>query len=337
MVAPERAAALLRALYGVDGTLHPLGAEKDANFRVERAERPPLLLKITNAAEARGVTEMQTNALLHLERVDPGLPVPRIVPSRGGRAIEEIEGAGGQLHVVRLMSFLEGRIMADAAPREAVFKRLGGFLARLNRALAGFSHPAADHRLQWDLRQAGTLRPMLEAVAEDGLRGRLMTLLDRFDHEIAPALGGLRAQVVHNDFNPHNILLDGTGTRPVGLIDFGDMVRTCLACDLAVALSYQLGEGPEPLRRVCGMIEGFAAQMPLERREIEQLPDLIRLRHATTLVIAGWRARRYPGNAAYILRNTGAARRGLGALDRVGTQAAIDAFARAAEARENTG
>ena len=70
--------------------------------------------------------------------------------------------------------------------------------------------------------------------------------------------------------------------------------------------------------------------MPLEEDELGLLPDLMRLRHATTLTIGAWRARRYPANADYILRNTAASLRGLDAIDSIGIGAVQSALRTAA-------
>jgi hydroxylysine kinase len=208
---------------------------------------------------------------------------------------------------------------------------LGDFLARVTLGLRGFFHPAAGHDLQWDIKQAGQLRPLVSAVQNTELRNRLTKTLDRFDEKIAPHLPHLRAQIVHNDFNPHNVLVNAPrATHPIGLIDFGDMVHTPIVCDLAVACSYQLGEGADPLRQVCEMVVGYASRLPLEREEVDLLPTLIRLRHATTLAIGASRALRYPDNAAYILRNAAASLRGLDALDRFGDSVTIKALHAAA-------
>ncbi len=316
-ITPRHAADLARDLYGIGGEIRALSAEKDANFHIRLKNGQEALLKITNAAEDPSVTDMQTRVLIHLAMVDPALPVPRVHASLSGAASERVEAAG-QAHVVRLLGFLPGTVLADAAAAPGLHAELGTLLGRLTRAMRGFFHPAAGHELQWDIKQAARLRPMLDAVTDEALRARLAALLDRFDEDIAPRLRALRAQVVHNDFNPHNLLVDGPhAARVTGIIDFGDMVHTPVACDLAVACSYQIASGSEPLADVARMIGGFVRAMPLEAEEVALLPDLIRLRHLTTLVLGAWRARRYPENAAYILRNTGSARRGLDALDAI--------------------
>ncbi|UOA32755.1 Homoserine kinase [Sulfitobacter sp. DSM 110093] len=327
----DRAAEVALQRYGVSGKIKTLAAEKDANFLITLPTGEEALLKITNAAEGRAVTDMQTAALMHLAAADPDLPVPRICASLTGKAAEVATAADGQIHVVRLMTFLGGTILSHATPQPGLYRALGDFHARVTLGLRGFFHPAGGHFLQWDIKQAGHLRPLLKDVQDRDLRAQLGRSLDHFDAEIAPRLPLLRAQVVHNDFNPHNILVDGPEAQhPVGLIDFGDTVHTPLACDLAVACSYQIGQGPDPLHAVSEMIAGYAKRLPLEPEEIALLPGLIRLRHATTLAIGASRARRYPENAAYILRNAAATLRGLAALDQIGDAAAIETLQRAA-------
>lgn len=312
----ERAAELVWEIYGLRGKIRPLTAEKDANFHIVLPLGEEALLKITNAAEDRDVTHMQTAALIHLNSVDPSLPVPHVCRALSGEASHIITEPTGQSHVVRLLTYLSGTVLSEVDGYSSLQRDIGSLLARLTRALRGFFHPAAGHLLQWDIKQAHNLRPMLTAVDDTDLRRQLTHLLDRFDAEIAPHLPLLRAQCVHNDFNPHNLLVDSSAPRHItGIIDFGDMVHTPIVCDLAVACSYQIADGPHPLDNIAKLIASYHSVLPLEEAEVELLPDLIRLRHATTLTIGAWRARRYPHNAAYILRNCTASRRGLNALD----------------------
>lgn len=332
-IALDMAADLARDIYGVSGDIRMLSAEKDANFHIRLQDGHEALLKVTNAVEDRGVTQMQTAALMHLASTDPTLPVQRICQTLSGASSAIITGPSGDAHVVRLMTFLDGTILSTATPGAGLYPALGTLLARLTLGLRGFFHPSAGHVLQWDIKQAHRLRPMLDAITDVDLRARLTATIDHFDAEIAPRLPLLRAQVVHNDFNPHNLLVDGPqATRAIGIIDFGDMVYTPVACDLAVACSYQVTDGADPLARIAQMIQGFAAKMPLEEDELDLLPDLMRLRHATTLTIGAWRARRYPANAEYILRNTASSLRGLNVIDSLGVGAVRSELRTAAHA-----
>ena len=64
--------------YGLIATVHRLDSERDQNFRLRSLSGREYVLKIANPAEDRAVTNLQTEALLHLAAADPGLPVPRL-------------------------------------------------------------------------------------------------------------------------------------------------------------------------------------------------------------------------------------------------------------------
>ena len=59
--------------YGLHGEFTPLYSERDQNFRVTSERDGRFVLKVYNRAEAPGVVDFQTQALLHIERQDPTL------------------------------------------------------------------------------------------------------------------------------------------------------------------------------------------------------------------------------------------------------------------------
>ncbi|MEL5877850.1 phosphotransferase [Cereibacter sphaeroides] len=321
------AQGLARTHFGLDGTALPLTSERDQNFRLATPQGA-FVLKIANAAEPRGVTECQTLALLHLEAVTPGLPVPRVIRTREGASWTEL--AGGNL--LRLLTWVEGeplwRARRGAAQRRAVGLCLGGIAA----ALADFSHPSADHELLWDIRHAARLRALLPAIPDARTAVLAERVLDRFETAVAPRLADLPWQVVHNDMNPHNIMVDpANADRVAGVIDFGDLVRTARVCDLAVAGSYQVDPG-DPAGTLGDLVAGYHAANPLRPEEVELLPDLVAARMVTTVAIASARAAQQPDNAPYILRNLPASAAGLEALTALAPGAAAAALLRATEA-----
>ena len=313
---PEAAAeALVSRYFGVTGTARRLASERDQNFRIKAADGRTYVLKIANPAEDPAVTDFQTQALLHIARIDPGLPVPRVNPALDGSALLSIPVGPGDTRMMRLLSFLEG----DPLPREgrtpARRRAVGRCLAQLGLALRDFAHPAAGHELLWDLKLASRLRDLVPHLAAASARATAHGVLDRFDAHVVPALPGLRAQVIHNDFNPTNVLVDPADPdRVVGIIDFGDMVQAPLINDLAVASAYQLAGDVDPLVAVAELAAAYHAVVPLRPVEIGLLFDLVATRLVMSVAISGWRAVRYPENRDYILRNSPAA---WAALDRV--------------------
>lgn len=303
-------ARLAQAHWGLTGTLTPLTSERDLNHRLDTAGAS-FTLKLANRAEPLAITDFQTRALLHTATTDPGLPTPRVIPTRDGRHILPLpEGA------LRLLTWRPGTPVVHLPRTPALARATGTALARLTAALAPFDHPAADHVLLWDIRQFQRLAPLFPALPPD-LQPTAQTFLNRFTTEVAPALAQCPRQTVHADFNPHNLLTDPA--QPVhltGILDFGDMVRSHRVCDLATACSYQI-DPAAPLSLLTPLLSAYHAHLPLTEAETRLLPSLITARMLTTLTISAWRAARYPENAAYILRNAPSARAGLTAAARL--------------------
>lgn len=303
-LSPEDAERLVLDNYGIEGRAEALSSERDQNFRIEDAAGRRVLLKVSDPAEERQVTNLQTAMLQHLERVDPGLPVPRILQARDGAVEIELE-RDGTWRVARLLSFLEGAPLASTPARSPLQRRrIGEVAGRIAAALADFRHPADAHDLIWDMAGAGRLRDLLGDIEDPDRRALATAYLDRFDGVVSPALAGLRRQMVHADANPSNILVDVADPDTVtGLIDFGDAVRTVLATDVAVAAAYHLSDSDDPLGPAGELIAGYHAALPLRPQEIDLLCDLMATRLVMIVIIGAWRARRHPENRAYILRN----------------------------------
>jgi len=305
-----RLAELVQDHWGLTGNCTQLTSERDLNHRLDTLTTS-FTVKLANPGEPPELTDFQTGALLHVAIADPGLPTPRVIHTRDGQPILRCdEGA------LRLLGWCPGTPVARLPRTPALARATGAALARLTHALASFDHPAADHVLLWDIRQFPRLAPLLNALPADlghDLQPGAAAFLDHFKAEVAPVLACLPAQVVHADFNPHNLLADPA--RPevlTGILDFGDMVRSHRICDLATACSYQI-DPADPLHLLAPLLSAYHARLPLTEAEIRLLPSLITARMFTTLIISGWRAARYPQNAAYILRNAPSARAGLAA------------------------
>ena len=323
-LSPEVLAGHLARHWGLVGRLTPLTSERDLNHRLESAAGS-FVLRLTHPAEPAEMTDFQTRAHLHVAARDPGLPVQRLVPLADGS--HDLALPEGRL---RLFTWLEGTPLARLPRAPGQSRAIGAALARLTAALEDYDHPTADHALLWDIRQLPALAPRLPALQEPGLRAEAEAFLADFAARVSPRLDRLPRQVCHADFNPHNLLADPEApARLTGILDFGDMVRTPRACDLAVAASYRMA-GEDPLASLAGLVGGYAARLPLAPGEIDLLYDLIQARMVATLVITAWRAALHPGNAGYILRNAPAARLGLAAFRALGRDQVTGTIARAA-------
>ena len=159
-ISAEAAAVLADQMFGLRGEAHPLTSERDQNFRLVAEDGAEFVLKIANPAEDPAVVEFQTQALHHIQRRDPTLPVPRVVSTRTGEPAGRLEQPGEAPRIVRLLTFLPGAMLHQAPATPALWRSLGAMHGRLDLALSGFSHPAADYELLWDLKHAGKLRAL---------------------------------------------------------------------------------------------------------------------------------------------------------------------------------
>lgn len=300
---PAEAAQVAERLWGLTGRAWPLDGERDRNFRFDAEDGSSHLLRFVNPVEEDATTDFQVGMLLHLEAAGTDLPVPRITRPRDGAAYGRVRIASGPEVAVHLSTFFAGTPLYRSEGGAAQMAAVGSALAGLDRALADFHHPAAARALFWDAAHPERLAPYLHHIPAD-LRGPVDTAFARFRARVAPALPGLRRQVVHNDFNPHNIIVDGaTPDRLTGIIDFGDALEGPLILDLATALAYQVDPGPDPLARMRPMARAYVAELPLTGTEAGLVFDLACTRMALSVAISSWRAHDYPENRDYILRN----------------------------------
>jgi 4-aminobutyrate aminotransferase-like enzyme/Ser/Thr protein kinase RdoA (MazF antagonist) len=288
----EEAAAIAADLFDLRGEVVELGSERDQMFLIEDGADGGVL-KISNLGEDPPVLDLEANALLHIARVDPELPIAR----QRGRATSE--GRDGP-HFVRLFERVQGRVGGPDLGDDAVFA-FAATNARVTLALRGFFHPAAGRDLLWNPAQAPRLRPLVGAIPDARRRRIVEHILDRFEERVVPRWAYLPAQIVHGDFTLDNLFLDERD-RVAGIVDFGDMSFTARAGDFAIGLvSLLRGRPEEDVFRVARVaIDGYASRIPLEDEELDLLADLVAARLAALVTISAWRVGRYPENAEYI-------------------------------------
>ena len=280
----EDAARIAAELYGIEGAAIPLPSERDQNFRVG-----DFVLKIANAGESRAVLELQNAAMARVRRGPvgaEGLEWPRVIPASSGAEISE---AGG--HLVRLLSWIPGQCIGDAAPHSPeLLASLGRALARIDLALAGFDHPAAHRTLHWDLRQAEQARLHMGLLEE--WQRRLVEPI--FEEWRKIDWARLPQSVIHADANDYNVVVrDG---RVVSILDFGDVVYTATVCDLAVALAYAMLGKADPLQAAEQVTAGYEEVRPLSNAEREVLGPLAAARLAMSVCYCAWHTRQAPEN-----------------------------------------
>jgi Ser/Thr protein kinase RdoA (MazF antagonist) len=278
----ESAIRIAGKLFGLRATARVLPSERDQNFLLTNEAGEKFVLKIANALESPELLEAQNAALDHLrERVTF---CPRVVANVNG---ETISREGG--YYVRLVTYLTGTPLALATPYSpALLRDLGRKLGQLDRALADFDHPALHRDFHWDLANGDRVIDQHVGLIQNATL-RDLILKSRFEVNT-----DLRRSVIHGDANDYNVLVEADNVT--GLIDFGDMVYSWTAGDLAVALAYVVLGKDDPRVAAEHVVGGYTEEFALAHEEREVLWKLVRLRLAMSVCLAAYQQSLRPEN-----------------------------------------
>jgi Ser/Thr protein kinase RdoA (MazF antagonist) len=197
-------------------------------------------------------------------------------------------------------------------PERKLLASLGRALAQMDAALAGFSHQAAHRSFLWDLRNAAA-RDLAVLLPDDRRR-----LVERFFAEWEKVdWDNLRSSIIHNDANDYNILVRGSTPsehRVSAILDYGDVVHSATACNLAVALAYVMLDKPDgsasvslaaggtpahptdPIAAAAQVVTAYHETYPLTEAEVDSLYTLAVARLCFSVCIAARQTRDVPDN-----------------------------------------
>jgi len=302
IAAPE-AARLMREAFGVEGELVELISHQDRNYRVTLPTGSRFVLKV--AREGLGRAELEAENAAMLRAASAGLPfeVPVPQPALDGALIAGIRTHSGAEHDLRLVTWIEGEVLAENRYLPPSFLRAhGAMAARIALAMRDFDHPALDRALQWDLRHAGAVVAALAPYASTPARRDLLdAAMARADAALAPLAPDLRIQTLHQDVTDINTVIrrDRAGQPvPSGLIDFGDLSRTWLAAEPAVTMAADAFHAHEaPLQAAREIARGFVALLPLNEPELAALWPMVVARSAAVAISGDQQAALDPDNA----------------------------------------
>ncbi|MBM3113843.1 aminotransferase [Pseudomonas sp. P66] len=302
-VSEQQALQLLQEHYGLSGSLHPLGSQQDLNFRVD-SPQGRYVLKICHGDYTVVELEAQHAALSYLH--ERGLPVPAVMPAKSGAQLLTLDQAGQALRV-RLLDYIEGQSLTRLKFMPAqLIAELGELCARIDQALADFTHPGLERTLQWDPRHAIELIAHLSPVLTEGARkAQLLEATDKAQKRLQPLTGQLPMQAVHLDITDDNAVWQRDEQRQwqlQGVIDFGDLVHTWRIADLSVTCAALLHHAEGDPLRILPAVQAYHALNPLTDAELKALWPMVVAR-AGVLVLSSEQQLSVDPDNAYIRDN----------------------------------
>ena len=291
---------LAQEYYQLKVTVKPLPGEIDLNFQVKTDDGQTFTLKIANPNELPQNLDFQNALIQHLAAAGLDLEVPRVVPAQTGALVTTIIAPDGSQRFMRLLTWIEGRCIADVRPHTSeLMENVGALCGKLSQALAGFEHPAAHRWLKWDPAQAAWTRAYLDLFSDTEQHALATYFYQMFEQEAVPLFPQLRNSVAYADANDYNVLVGHDLVHPKvpGVIDFGDAVFTHTINDLAIAAAYMAMHKPDPLATIGQLTAGYHAVFPLTDIEAQALFPLICARLLISVTCSAQNLAENPDNA----------------------------------------
>ncbi|MEO8608237.1 MAG: phosphotransferase [Chloroflexota bacterium] len=252
------------------------GSEADRSVVMIRGGEKKYIFRVYPPENTRSNPTALAQVLSLLAEVD--FPAERIISATNGDALAEVDGWR-----TVLTTFIEG---TPTDQLDSEFYGLGAILGRLHalftpEELLARHVPTAERSL--DAEMAMARRDLLAVPRPDqpelgAFYDELLAAIDAIDrcHDLPYTL-------IHNDFQPGNVLLKADGLLSV--IDWDGSGRSPGIVDLGYLIGHLHPEGslrPEAAR-IHALLDGYLQHKTLSQTEIERLSDMIRFRPITYL------------------------------------------------------
>ena len=292
----EEAARIGAELYGLTAVAEPLTSERDQNFLLKDSGGNRFVLKIANAEENPAFLDLQNRLIQFLGNAHLKTEIPRVVVTKAGEPTATIPGKNGRPAPCSRAHLARGHLHCQDPRSWRGFVALVRSRACRNRRSADrFSHPAAQRKFYWDLQHADMAFEHLDLLPADrrGLVESFFAEWRRIDWK------QFRQSVIQNDASDYNILVnsdDSTGQRVTSILDYGDVVHTATACELAVAMAYVMLDKPDPIAAAAQVVAGYHEVYPLTEAEVDALYTLAVTRLCCSVCFAEHQKRQAPDN-----------------------------------------
>jgi len=227
----------------------------NTNVRVETGDGP-LFLRIN---EGKSEDDVHREAAIIAHAAARGVPTPVPRPAPGGALFARWRG-----EIVSLFPWMAGRTLARAEVTPVHAAAVGGALARLHLASAGF----VDHRPgRYEPPEIDARLARVDALARPELAAAVAALAPELARLRAVRVAQLPRGIIHGDLFIDNVMFDAAGAL-VALIDFEQASWGRLAYDLAVTtLAFGFGRDDFRPEIVRALVDAYAAVRPIADAE----------------------------------------------------------------------
>jgi Ser/Thr protein kinase RdoA (MazF antagonist) len=276
-----------------DPSLHLIKYRENAVFRVEQNGARMALRMHRHGYHSDDELRSELQWMRALD--DAGIAVPVLIPADSGELFVKHAGPSlpGEIQI-DLFEWIDGEQLgsveagvSDEASVEQTYSTIGELAAKVHSQATVWQLPAGFTRHAWDAEGLAGDRPLwgrfweLEA-ASAGERALMIRARDRVYRDLANlAKSPGTYSMIHADFAPENLLVDGDHVR---LIDFDDAGFGWHLFELVTSLYFIMDE-PYFEQARDALIKGYRRHRQLGDDQLELLPLLFLARGYTYV---GW-------------------------------------------------
>ena len=270
-----------------------LNSYDDRNFRYYGKS----IVKFYNGVESSwpGFIDAQARAMERVRR--RGVVTNCPVRTKEGKDVVYVDLPSGR-HAMRVLRYLPGKLMGDedVVQTDELLLEAGSLIGKIDAAFENFDHIGFHRNHLWDLKHFAKLKPFVEYIPNGSRKDIVLQVLREFETEVLPVSSSLRESVIHNDANDQNILTSEDGSHIIGVVDWGDSVKTWLVCEIAISMAYVMLNKKDILRDASLLLAGYCGQYPLQPEEYKVLGTLIASRLACSVTMSSYSYSKDPGN-----------------------------------------
>lgn len=295
-ISKSQAAHLAKALFDKQGHISCLPGELDFNFKIS-SDEVVYVLKISRPDVDEEFVDFQQQILNHVAKSDEQIQCPKPVMDVGGNWISRFTDDNGNDRLVRLLTWVEGRVWSGVNPQSSeLLYSLGQQAGLLSSILQNFEHHKANRVFEWDIAQSQWTCEYLD-LFDDNRKQIVSYFQDKFE-TLQGGYSKLRKSVVHNDANDNNIIVSTNSQHPKveAIVDYGDAIYTQTINDLAIVLAYAVMNKPDVLSAAREAVKGYNKSFSLLKGELPFLYTLVAMRLVITVTKAAINKQNEPEN-----------------------------------------
>ncbi|XP_021498704.1 hydroxylysine kinase isoform X2 [Meriones unguiculatus] len=202
-----QASALVESVFGFKvSKIRPLPSYDDQNFHVHISRTEDItddtveyVLKISNTESSKtpDLIEVQNHVIMFLRAA--GFPTASVCRTKGDNTISLMSidsGSEIKSYLVRMLSYLPGRPIAEIAISHQQLYEIGRLAAQLDKTLEEFHHPKLNllHRENfiWNLKNVPLLENYMGALSQSRNREIVEQVIQLFKEEVMTKLSHFR-------------------------------------------------------------------------------------------------------------------------------------------------